>query len=239
MSKSNEKGGGKSLTRRTILEWLKDILGKSARKHGFIDGAGNLEREQLEEIMENVNKVKGATVERLINKVMTGELGDDEDSDEEDTAGEDSGTEDSASEEESEDEENGEGAEKHKRRKKPCCSYAMKRNIVTSLEEIRRFAEEHELASAMIRALLTTLAEMALGALKGKISGTMLALVLNALNYDKAKNDAYREGEIAGRNAKILDEHFPSDDDGLPHFKPHNSPQANSSDFFRFARHAR
>ena len=118
------------------------------------------------------------------------------------------------------------------------CPYVLKRNIVASLQEIRKFAEEHNLASAMIKALLTLLAEMAIDALKGKVSGTVLAILLNAMNFDKARSEAYREGEIAGRNAQIIEKHFPSTDDGLPHLASGPSPESVKEDIFSIARNA-
>lgn len=118
------------------------------------------------------------------------------------------------------------------------CPYILKRNIVASLQEIRKFAEEHNLASAMIKALLTLLAEMAIDALKGKVSGTVLAILLNAMNFDKARSEAYREGEIAGRNAQIIEKHFPSTDDGLPHLASGPSPESVKEDIFSIARNA-
>ena len=118
------------------------------------------------------------------------------------------------------------------------CPYILKRNIVASLQEIRKFAEENHLAAAMVRALLTLLAEMALNALKGKVSGTALAILLNAMNFDKARTEAYREGEIAGRNAKIMEKHFPKTDDGLPHLNGTSTPTA-SHDIFNIARDCR
>ncbi len=118
------------------------------------------------------------------------------------------------------------------------CSYAMKRNIVASLQEIRRFAEEHDLASAMVKALLTMLAEMAIEALRGKVSGTVLAILLNALNYEKDKEAAYRQGELDGRNAKIVAEYFPEEDDGLPHLKGGSGREVKSPDIFSVAKEA-
>lgn len=120
----------------------------------------------------------------------------------------------------------------------PSCSYMLKRNIVASLEEIRKFAEEHHLASAMVKALLTLLAEMVINALKGKVSGAALAVLLNALNFDKARSEAYREGEIAGRNAQIIEKHFPSTDDGLPHLSGGANPEKEGVDIFSIAKQA-
>ena len=121
----------------------------------------------------------------------------------------------------------------------PSCSYMLKRNIVASLEEIRKFAEEHHLASAMVKALLTLLAEMVINALKGKVSGAALAVLLNALNFDKARSEAYREGEIAGRNAQIIEKHFPSTDDGLPHLSGGANPEKEGVDIFSIAKQAK
>ena len=119
------------------------------------------------------------------------------------------------------------------------CPYAMKRNIVASLQEIRRFAEENDLAAAMVKAILNLLAEMALGALKGKVSGTVLAVLLNALNYERDKEEAYRRGEVDGRNARITTEYFAEGDDGLPHLKGVSRQRERGEDIFSMARDAR
>lgn len=122
--------------------------------------------------------------------------------------------------------------------KNSSCPYLLKRNLVASLQEIRRFAEEHNLGAAMVKALLAMLVEMALNALKGKVSGTVLAVLLNAMNFDKARSEAYREGEIAGRNAQIMEKHFPSTDDGLPHLPSKVSKDSAREDIFSIARNA-
>lgn len=99
---------------------------------------------------------------------------------------------------------------------KESCPYATRRAIVESLAEIRRFAEEHKLATTVVKALLTLLAEIAIGALRGKVSGKVLDLLLKALHYDSDRLEAYAEGERAGRNAKISMEIFPAQDQELP-----------------------
>ncbi len=96
------------------------------------------------------------------------------------------------------------------------CPYATKRAIVESLAAIRKFAEENELATTVVRALLTLLAEMALDALKGKVGIKALETLLKAFNYESARKEAYREGEMAGRNAKINEEVFPPQETILP-----------------------
>lgn len=88
--------------------------------------------------------------------------------------------------------------------KKECCPYALKRNIVASLQEIRRFAEKHDLAATMIRALLTLLAEMAIGTLKGKVSENVLEALLKIFSFERMREEAYRQGELDGRNARII-----------------------------------
>ena len=118
-----------------------------------------------------------------------------------------------------------------------CCPYFVKRNIVSSIAEVQLFAKEHELAAEVVKALLTALAEMTLEAMKGKVNASVLMLILNALNFSKAVADAYKEGELAGRNAKIEEKYFPKADDGLPHFnglKEHRQ----STGIFNLARNA-
>jgi hypothetical protein len=124
------------------------------------------------------------------------------------------------------------------------CPYATKRAIVESLNEIRRFAEEHQLATTVVRALLTMLAEMAIGALKGKVSGAVLEALLKAFNYERDKQRAYEQGELDGRNATIIETHFPEPNnppgtDGLPHVNGIVSNPEGSSNIFELARSAR
>ncbi|MDE6576744.1 MAG: hypothetical protein K2J82_07905 [Muribaculaceae bacterium] len=111
--------------------------------------------------------------------------------------------------------------------RKTCCPFAVRRNIVLSLEEIRRFAEEHHLAENVIRALLTILAELAIGAMRGKVSSKALDILLKVFNYETALADAYARGEKDGRNAGIEEEYFPKESDGLPHLRgiPGHNPQ--------------
>lgn len=100
--------------------------------------------------------------------------------------------------------------------KKNSCPYATKRAIVASLQEVRRFAEEHNLGAAMVKTLLTFLAEMALDALKGKVTGKVLEAILKAFNYESAVKDAYKEGKVAGKNSRIETELFPETEMTIP-----------------------
>lgn len=119
------------------------------------------------------------------------------------------------------------------------CPYATKRAIVTSLQEIRRFAEEHQLASTVVKALLSLLAEIALDALKGKVTGKVLETLLKALNYDRDKKDAYREGEKAGRNASITITHFPESEAGIPDINGSVRSPSSASSIFDIAKQAK
>lgn len=115
---------------------------------------------------------------------------------------------------------------------KESCPYATKRAIVESLAEIKRFAVEHELASTVVRALLTLLAEMVAEALKGKVGGRALDLLLKAIRYDSARKEAYAEGRKAGRNDKIKVELFPGQDTDMPDISgSFDTPRPRSSIF--------
>ncbi|MDE6793966.1 MAG: hypothetical protein K2J63_01515, partial [Muribaculaceae bacterium] len=83
---------------------------------------------------------------------------------------------------------------------KESCPYATRRAIVESIAEIRRFAEENKLAASVLKALLTLLAEIALGTLKGKVSRHILETLLRAVTYELD-----------------MESRYPADDDGLPH----------------------
>lgn len=96
------------------------------------------------------------------------------------------------------------------------CPYATRRAIVESIAEIRRFAEENKLAASVLKALLTLLAEIALGTLKGKVGRHILEILLRAINYELAVDEAFKKGHMDGRN-KLIEERYPIDDDGLPH----------------------
>lgn len=127
---------------------------------------------------------------------------------------------------------NGKTEKSEKSEKSESCPYATKRAIVESLAEIRRFAEEHQLAATVVRALLSLLAEMAVGALKGRVSGKVLDLLLKAIRYDRARMEAYAEGETAGRNARIRMEIFPAQERELPDINgPIHTPPAPASIF--------
>lgn len=162
------------------------------------------EKKGIVEILRNLFKRNGVeedktfeapsreTVERLMNRVLDGADGQKEG--------------------ESPEEEASQGT----REKKESCPYATKRAIVNSIAEIKRFAEENKLAASVLRALLALLVEIALAALKGKVSRQVLETLLKALNYEMAMEEAYRKGHLEGRE-EMTEERFPGNDDGLPH----------------------
>ncbi len=122
--------------------------------------------------------------------------------------------------------------------KKECCPYALKRNIVASLQEIRRFAEKHDLAATMIRALLTLLAEMAIGTLKGKVSENVLEALLKIFSFERMREEAYRQGELDSRNARIIEEHFPAQDSRPPHLTRGTTSATATTSIFSIAKDA-
>lgn len=123
--------------------------------------------------------------------------------------------------------------------KKESCPYAVKRNIVESLREIRKFAEENNLAATMVRALLTLLAEMALGALRGKVNSSVLDSLLKIFSFEAAVADAYTRGEQAGKEAAFEKEFFPASPEEVPHLRgltPSRSDSTTIPEIFRLAR---
>lgn len=117
--------------------------------------------------------------------------------------------------------------------KKDCCPYAVKRNIVESLQEIRRFAEKHHLAATIVRAILTLLAEMAIGAMKGKVGEKALETLLRAFNYQQHIEEAY----IRGKNETIVREYFPEAED-IPHLGGMQREDPDPDNIFSMARQA-
>lgn len=199
-----EKGIGK----KTILAWVREILSRN------------------ETLMEEIpSPPTEEVVERLLNKAAGEKIPADgaegsASSDSESREG------DSADNEDNDSKEGGNG-DKHS------CAYEMKRNIVASLQEIRRFAEEHNLAATMVRALLTLLAEMAIGALKGKVGEKALDILLKAFNYQQAVNDAY----LRGKNDTITKEYFP-EADSIPHLGGMSREEPDTPDIFTMAKQA-
>lgn len=125
------------------------------------------------------------------------------------------------------------------KKKKESCPYAVKRNLVESLREIRKFAEENNLASTMVRALLTLLAEMALGALRGKVNASVLDSLLKIFSFETAIAEAYTRGEQAGKDAAIEKEYFPAVAEEVPHLRGLTTARGESNEIpeiFRIAR---
>ena len=110
---------------------------------------------------------------------------------------------------------------------------------MASLEEIRRFAQEHDLAATVVRALLTLLAEMVVDALKGKVSGRVLEMLLKALRFDSVRKEAYDEGHLAGRNARIETELFAEEREELPDITGADTFAPTKDSIFNLAKDAK
>lgn len=221
-------------TTKGILAWVREILNLKAPE---LDSSPMLP--SPETVTSLISRATGNTEEKdesLGNRSGKGNNAEEKNSDNENKDGDNGGKD-----------------------KKESCPYALRRNIVESLREIRRFAEEHDLAATMIRSLLSLLADMALNAMKGKVSASVLDALLKIFSYDKIKDsldsvmrekdetlrkaesdleDAYRRGELAGRNARIREEIFPAEETDLPYLKGKATATQTSPDIFSIAKDA-
>lgn len=126
-----------------------------------------------------------------------------------------------------------------------CCKLPMviKRNIVNSIEEVRRFAEEHELAVTAVESVLGMILEVAVGCAEGKVSRQMLLWALRVLNYERDKAEARRKGELDGRNAAIEERYFQGRPEDVPYLTSGTDTplgdEQDEDDIFEMARSAR
>ena len=126
-----------------------------------------------------------------------------------------------------------------------CCRLPMviKRNIVNSIEEVRRFAEEHELAVTAVESVLGMILEVAVGCAEGKVSRQMLLWALRVLNYERDKAEARRKGELDGRNAAIEERYFRGRPEDVPYLTSGTDmplgDEQDEDDIFEMARSAR
>lgn len=125
-----------------------------------------------------------------------------------------------------------------------CCKLPMviKRNIVNSIEEVRRFAEEHELAVTAVESVLGMILEVAVGCAEGKVSRQMLLWALRVLNYERDKAEARRKGELDGRNAAIEERYFQGRPEDVPYLTSGTDTplgdEQDEDDIFEMARSA-
>lgn len=204
----------KDAGRKNLLEMVKDLLGR----HGHYP----------EEIP---TPPETGIVEQLIEKAsgekLRRENGDDRKGEKDGKDGGDKGDGDDDN-----DKNDGSGGKKG-------CPYATKRAIVESLHEIRRFAEEHDLAATVIKALLSLLAEMAIGALKGRVSGKVLETLWKAMNYEADRKEAFKAGEKHGRNARINTEYFVERNDSIPDINGALQNPSRQTSIFDIAKESR
>lgn len=141
-----------------------------------------------------------------------------------------------------------EGAEtagKTEEKEGACCRLPMviKRNIINSIEEVRRFAEEHELAVTAVESVLGMILEVAVGCAEGKVSRQMLLWALRVLNYERDKAEARRKGELDGRNAAIEERYFRGRPEDVPYLTSGTDTplgdEQDEDDIFEMARSAR
>lgn len=141
--------------------------------------------------------------------------------------------------------EGAEAAGKSEEKDGACCRLPMviKRNIVNSIEEVRRFAEEHELAVTALESVLGMILEVAVGCAEGKVSRQMLMWALRVLNYERDKAEARRKGELDGRNAAIEERYFRGRPEDVPYLTSGTDTplgdEQDEDDIFEMARSAR
>lgn len=134
--------------------------------------------------------------------------------------------------------------EKGEEKEGACCKLPMviKRNIINSIEEVRRFAEEHELAVTAVESVLGMILEVAVGCAEGKVSRQMLLWALRVLNYERDKAEARRKGELDGRNAAIEERYFQGRPEDVPYLTSGTDnplgDEDDEDDIFEMARSA-
>ena len=220
--------------KKNLIQWFRELLGNRDQPS---TGLSVSEEEVMKFISEiNENDETGNIILAKIKNLLGDERKTDESSGGVDMAAEITEEGDSDPQKEERGEE-GRLKRGNYNGKKGCCPYSVKRNIVNSIREIERFAKEHELAADILKALLAALVELTFEAMKGKVNGATLLMLLNAINFDRAAAEAYKEGEIAGRNAQIEERYFPKTEDGLPHFRGMKE-RHNDTGIFSLARNA-
>lgn len=187
---------------------IDNIINKTINKTPLKDESNNLEMDPLSAESDQPSEVSDPDTQKCNREAKQSETGD--------TGKSDNGS----------------------REDRGCCPYGVKRNIVNSILEARKFAAEVGISDATLEEILRIIAQIVLNALKGKVSSALLLMLLNALNFDKAKEDAFKEGELAGKNAKIEKEYFPRIDDGIPSFRDAKPKTKPTNSIFSIAREA-
>lgn len=80
-----------------------------------------------------------------------------------------------------------------------------KKNLPASLEAIEKWATEEGVSDEEIDKAVTALSQLCGDFILGKIAPDSIRMMLNALNHDTDVAAAQEEGEVAGRNAKIVE----------------------------------
>lgn len=123
--------------------------------------------------------------------------------------------------------------------KEPGSDFKAKRIMAASINVIREFVESTGVDSPALKEVLENLLSIADNIGKRIVTSQMLSTVYNGLHYEEGRSTAFKEGEIAGRNAKIEERYFPSNDDGLPHLRGSvRKRSGNDGDIFSMARNA-
>lgn len=79
------------------------------------------------------------------------------------------------------------------------------RNLPVSLDQIERWAAERGISDGEIDNVITILSKICGDFILGKIEPTTLEMLMKAESHDRDVAEAQAEGEVAGRNAKIVE----------------------------------
>lgn len=81
------------------------------------------------------------------------------------------------------------------------------RNMDATLDTLRRFQEQRGMSDEQVDRVVEALIGIVRDGVMGKFSETTLDMVCKALDYEADVASAAQEGEVAGRNARIVEQH--------------------------------
>ncbi|MCD8281875.1 MAG: hypothetical protein LUC22_01330 [Prevotella sp.] len=90
------------------------------------------------------------------------------------------------------------------------------KNLKKSIEDINALQQQEGLSDDEVNEGMTTIITIIKDGVLGKITPETLQMVFKAVNHDDDVAQAQREGEVAGRNAKITERLRQAKGDGIP-----------------------
>lgn len=81
------------------------------------------------------------------------------------------------------------------------------KNIATTIETLRQYQQEHGLSEEEIDNITGAWMQISKDSIVGKLTTETITLIANALNHDADVANAQQEGEVTGRNSRIVETH--------------------------------